>query len=226
MFTGIIEGSGSISRSQATQTGRRMSIRADFDLDDTRLGDSIAVNGACLTVVTLHQNQFEVDISAESLTKTTLGQYQGGTKVNLERALKLTARLDGHLVSGHIDGMGVVQGLSQTGDTIDMTIKADKSLTRYIIPKGSIAIDGISLTVNTIDEDQFTICLIPHTQKMTTLNYKHVGDSVNIETDMIGKYVERFLRYSNTEESLDVSKDTSTQGKVDINLLAKSGFLS
>ena len=220
MFTGIIEGQGTINGILPTSQGKRLTIDADFMLDQTKIGDSIAVSGACLTVVAIDGKRFKVDMSPETLTRTTLGKAKIGNRVNLERALRLSGRIDGHLVSGHIDGMGIVKNKQNIGNAIIVTIGIPESLSRYMIKKGSVAVDGISLTINNFSRDKFDVSIIPHTAKLTTISFNKIGDLVNIETDMIGKYVERFVT---NRQSSDREKETGKS--IDIQFLAKTGFL-
>jgi riboflavin synthase len=220
MFTGIIEGLGTLSGQKAFQGGRRISVNADFDLSETALGDSIAVNGACLTVVTLDGSRFEADLSPETLLKTTFGECPIGARLNLERALRLSDRLDGHLVSGHIDGVGIIRQMSKTANAIIITIAVPQILTRYMIPKGSVALDGISLTINRCLQDTVEVSIIPQTAHVTTIGIKKSGDKINIETDMIGKYVERLLGGGSPHSAEGKRKEG-----IDMALLAKSGFL-
>ncbi|BBO90933.1 riboflavin synthase [Desulfosarcina ovata] len=221
MFTGIIEGLGAIAAIQPTGQGRRMVITSDFDLKGTRVGDSIAVNGACLTAVTLQDRQFSVDVSPETLQRSVLGKIKIGERVNLERALRLSDRLDGHLVSGHIDGMGVLRERKTLANAIVITYAVPASLARYMIEKGSVAVDGTSLTINRCDNNTFDVSIIPHTASLTTIGLKKVGDPVNIETDMIGKYVERFVVGSRSPDP----GETDAKGRIDMAFLAKSGFI-
>jgi len=200
--------------------GRRMAVQADFDLDRVRLGDSIAVNGACLTAVALDGRRFDVDISPESLSKTTLGALKVGSRVNLERALRLSDRLDGHLVSGHVDGTGTLAGRSPLANAVVLRFAAPETLTRYMIRKGSVAVDGVSLTINECDDNGFSVSIIPHTAHLTSMGTLAVGDRVNLETDMIGKYVERFLRQGRIEPSPE-----NGGSPVTLELLARQGFL-
>lgn len=220
MFTGIIEGPGTIRGIQPAGEGCKLAIDADFTLLGTRLGDSIAVNGACLTAVALNGRNFTVDVSPETLAKTTFGSARVGDRVNLERALRLSDRLDGHLVSGHIDGMGTLSDRKQRSNAIIIGFRVPKSLARYMIPKGSVAVDGVSLTINACTDDGFEVSIIPHTAKLTTVGRKSVGDAVNIETDMIGKYVERFVTGTR-----DPAVTEDGKGAVNMELLAKYGFL-
>ena len=221
MFTGIIEGVGKIAAIRSAGAGKRMSVQTDFDLTASRVGDSFCVNGACLTAVSLAERRFEVDISPESLQRTTLGGLSIGATVNIERALRLSDRLDGHLVSGHIDGIGTISSRTADRNWIVMGISVSPSLSRYMIEKGSVAVDGISLTINSVKRGDFSVSIIPHTAKMTTLQSKSTGDAVNIETDMVGKYVERFLGAGHSGD------DSSAGGPkgVDMAFLSKTGFL-
>ncbi len=194
MFTGIVEGLGEIVGKRSMSKGYRLEIRAPFDLSDTKLGDSIAVNGACLTVIEISDPCFAVDVSPETLSRTTLGDLSLGSKVNLERALRLGDRLGGHIVSGHIDGIGRVISRQETGEFIFYTIEIPAELSKYVIEKGSIAIDGISLTINKVTGAEIKLAIIPHTAKLTTMGFRRPGDRVNIEVDLIGKYIENLLR--------------------------------
>jgi riboflavin synthase len=171
-------------------------------------------------VVAIDGKRFKVDMSPETLTKTTLGKAKIGNRVNLERALRLSGRIDGHLVSGHIDGMGIVKNKQNIGNAIIVTIGIPESLSRYMIKKGSVAVDGISLTINNFSRDKFDVSIIPHTAKLTTISFNKIGDLVNIETDMIGKYVERFVT---NRQSSDREKETGKS--IDMQFLAKTGFL-
>jgi len=221
MFTGIIEGLGRIVGIRSAQEGKQFSLEADFNIDEMGIGDSIAVNGACLTVIEINTRQFKVDVSPETITRTTLGLKKIGDRVNLERALRFSDRLDGHLVSGHIDGLGKVTRKKISGNAIVLAFKVASSLSPYIITKGSIAVDGVSLTINACDISEFEVSIIPHTAKETTISRLKVGDSVNIETDMIGKYVERFVNKTDR----DNSKQHIQPNKVDMSFLVKTGFL-
>ncbi len=221
MFTGIIEGLGVISAIRPAGQGRKMTIEADFELDQTKIGDSICVSGACLTAVKIDGRHFEVDISPETLQLTTFGQAKVGQRVNIERALKLSDRIDGHLVSGHIDGVGNIRQRETLGNAIIVTIKVPESLTRYMIKKGSVAVDGISLTINACDTGRFSVSIIPHTAKLTTIGFKDKGDPVNIEADMLGKYVEKFV---NARSGRDDAMAEKTPG-IDEAYLIKTGFI-
>ena len=222
MFTGIIEGLGTVRSIGMAGGGKRLTIESDVALTETAIGDSIAVNGACLTVVTISNRRFAADVSPETLSKTTLGQVKMGERVNLERALKLGARLDGHLVSGHIDGLGTIADTSVDSNAIRITIDVSADLARYMIQKGSVAVDGVSLTINRCDTQSFEVSIIPHTAKLTTVGLKHKGDRVNIETDMIAKYVERFVAPASQSPG---AAEPSSKGDIDMKLLAKTGFI-
>ena len=221
MFTGIIEGLGTIGAIRPTGQGKRLTIEADYVLDQTKIGDSVAVNGACLTVVKINGSTFEVDLSPETLATSTFDKARQGDRLNLERAMRLSDRIDGHLVLGHVDGIGVIKQEEKLGNAIGITIAAPETLSRYMIHKGSVAIDGISLTINSVALKSFTVSIIPHTAHLTTIGMKQKGEPVNIETDMIGKYVERFMQ----DESMPDSKKTAASSGIDMEFLAKSGFL-
>lgn len=220
MFTGIIEGLGTIVNIQASGQGRKITIDSDFVLTNTKLGDSIAVNGACLTAVKLEgHRRFTVDVSPESISMTCLSDAKPGDRVNLERALLLTSRIDGHLVSGHIDGIGTVKNINTQSNAIIITFAVSKSISDYMIHKGSVAVDGVSLTINRCDAQSFDVSIIPHTAKLTTVGFKKVGESVNIETDMIGKYVEKFVTGKKDTANIEAGS------AFDKNFLMKNGFI-
>ena len=221
MFTGIIEGLGNIAAIRSTGQGNRVTIEADFSLDQTKIGDSISVSGACLTAVKNEGHRFEVDVSPETLNTTTFDKANVGDRVNLERAMRFSDRIDGHLVSGHIDGTGTVKQRETTGNAIIVTVEVAESLTRYMIAKGSVAVDGISLTINRCDAKSFSVSIIPYSAKLTTIGFKNRGDRVNIETDMIGKYVERFL----TGVSHAGKDQTIVRSAIDQKFLIKTGFI-
>jgi len=176
MFTGIIEGMGSIVGIRPSGLGRRLTVETDFDLDGTRVGDSLSVCGACLTAVTVETRRFQADVSPETLDKTTFQTSNVGERVNIERALMLAGRLDGHLVSGHVDDVGTIKDRKPVGNATIITIEVSSSLGPYIIEKGSIAVDGISLTVNHCTHERFDVSIIPHTGTLTTIGHKKVGD--------------------------------------------------
>jgi len=221
MFTGIIESLGDIKMVRSTgQGGMRFAIETGINLDGTGLGESIAVNGACLTVVGIAGKRFDVDVSPETLEKTTLGNARAGERVNIERAMRLSDRLDGHLVSGHVDGVGSITGKKTAGNAVIITFGIPVSISRYIIKKGSVAVDGVSLTINNCDEKWFEVSIIPHTAALTTMGIKGVGGFVNIETDMIGRYVERFVKLQSGG-----NREKDVKSSIDMAFLAKSGYL-
>jgi riboflavin synthase len=219
MFTGIIEGLGTLKTVKPGNGAMQLVIESDFELDGTKLGDSIAVNGACLTVTRLQGRRFHMDVSPETVEKTTFKGAKIGERVNLERALRLSDRLDGHLVSGHVDGVGHLSDRKSLANAILLTFDVAPELGHYMIRKGSVAVDGVSLTINDCDATHFQVSIIPHTAEITTVGRKAVGEGVNIETDMIGKYVERFVSGSGKSGSPSTGRD------IDLNLLARSGFL-
>ncbi len=216
MFTGIVEEVGTI---QSIKRGRKSSvlkIKGQKVLQGTRIGDSISTNGICLTVTKVGNDFFEADVMSESLNRTNIGELVPGSYVNLERALSLATRLGGHIVSGHIDGTGKIRNLKRDDNAVWITIETAPELLRYIIEKGSIAIDGVSLTVNTVNVQFLKLSIIPHTGEETILLQKKMGDTVNLECDMIGKYVEKLL-------GLD-SKEDVQEGQVTAELLRENGF--
>lgn len=194
MFTGIIQAIGKIAVLQPKGGDVRMRVQTGkLDLRDVQLGDSIAVNGVCLTAVELPGDGFWADVSAESLQKTTLAQFQVGSAVNLEKALTPTTRLGGHLVSGHVDGIGEIVQRGPRGRAVQYTVRAPAELAKYIAQKGSICIDGISLTVNAVNGAEFELTIVPHTLQETTLDQRQPGDKVNLEVDLIARYLERLI---------------------------------
>ncbi|MBQ27248.1 MAG: riboflavin synthase [Nitrospiraceae bacterium] len=191
MFCGIVEEIGVISGSTGGPQGARLTIQGTAVHEGLREGESVAVSGVCLTVTTVNTDRFAVDVSPETLRVTTFGTLSIGALVNLERSMTLDQRIDGHLVSGHVDGIGTIVERNDVGNSIVFQISVDKGIMRHCIVKGSVAVDGVSLTINQILRSAFEVAIIPHTAEMTTFGSKNVGDSVNIETDMIGKYIER-----------------------------------
>ena len=189
MFTGIIEEVGALER----LAGGEIAIRAKKVLEDVALGDSIAVNGICLTVTRFDAAHFTADVMPETIRRTSLAELRRGSRVNLERALTLKSRLGGHIVSGHIDGAGTIAAMKEEGNAILLTVRASDSVLRYVVEKGSVALDGISLTVARVGAADFTVSLIPHTREITNLREKSVGSRLNIETDILGKYVEKLF---------------------------------
>lgn len=211
MFTGIIEETGVLKE----QNGGNLVIQADKVLEDVHLGDSIAVNGVCLTVTEFQKNWFRADVMAETLRRSSLGTLKKGSRVNLERAMAANGRFGGHIVSGHIDGTGTVENMQREGNAIWVTISCGAALLRYIAEKGSIAIDGISLTVAEVRENGFRVSIIPHTGEETTLLARRTGDMVNLETDIIAKYVERLMLPKEPEEK---------RSGIDLEFLRENGF--
>ena len=193
MFTGIVEEIGRIKQIQHGQHSAVLTIEAGKVLEDVHLGDSIAVNGICLTVTTFGENYFTADVMHETLNRSSLSGLKTGSRVNLERAMAANGRFGGHIVSGHVDGVGKVVNIRRDDTAIWYTIQAESKILRYIVEKGSITIDGISLTVANVNAEEFAISAIPHTVEVTTLRERRVGDSVNLENDIIGKYVEKLF---------------------------------
>ncbi len=199
MFTGLVEDVGLVSRKEPLPEGSgvRLWIGArTFDSDPPGLGESIAVNGVCLTVAAAASMRLAFDVGPESMARTTLGAIESGARVNLERAMRLSDRLGGHLVSGHVDAIAIVVGKRQRGDNLDFTVELPAGYERYVIDKGSICLDGISLTINRVEGNQLDVSIIPHTQLHTTLARREIGDRLNVEVDLIAKYVERLVARS------------------------------
>ncbi len=201
MFTGIVEELGELVNSQSASSGTYLVIKGTRVMDDLALGDSIAVNGVCLTVARLAASSFYVDVMPETLRKTNLYMLKPGDKVNLERALPVGGRLGGHFISGHVDGVGQIIAEKREGNALVKKISAPPEVMRYTIKKGSIAVDGTSLTVVELGKSWFTVSLIPHTVQQTTFLTKRSGDTVNLEADMLAKYVEKLLRGDGPEKS-------------------------
>ena len=219
MFTGIIQAVGKIARTESRGGDLRLTIHTGkLDLSDVQLGDSIAVNGVCLTAVVLPGDGFVADVSRESLSLTTLGDLKVGSAVNLEKALTLATRLGGHLVSGHVDGIGTVIERHDDARSVRFTVEAPAALARYIAHKGSITVDGTSLTVNAVDGARFELNIVPHTLEETIMDGYQSGTRVNLEVDLVARYLERLLLGNKAAEP-------GTSGGVDLELLARSGFL-
>ena len=214
MFTGIIENKGKVLRVEYHGQGKRLTLELPENLTDVQPGDSMNINGACLTVVEKKGQTIGLDLSTETLQKTVLGDLKEGHFVNLERALKLTDRLGGHIVTGHIDGMGVIVEKRKETDFIHLRIRIPKAISRYVVQKGAIAIDGISLTVNECQEEEVQLALIPYTIEKTTLVEKRVGDRVNVEADILGKYVEKMLDQGGRKSK-----------EIDLTFLKEHGFM-
>lgn len=222
MFTGIIESFGTIKRIESKGEGKVLHIDCDLDLTETKIGDSIAVNGACLTAVSLGTHTFSVDMAPETVSRTTFKKIGPGTRVNIERALKLSDRIDGHLVSGHIDGTGTIANIQTRSNAVIIDVTVPAHLAADMIEKGSVAIEGISLTINQCWDTGFQVSIIPHTAKITTIGYKQPGDEVNIETDMLGKYVRKILTTGGNSVN---SPGSSPKPDISLSLLAKNGFM-
>lgn len=217
MFTGLVAELGTVQRLARQGNSYHLTVGAKKVLENLKIGDSVAVNGACLTVVRMDDSGFTADVMPETVRLTNIGSLQPGSRVNLERTLRLCDGLDGHIVSGHVEGLGTISEQRPEGIAVVVTISTPPELLKYIIKKGSIAIDGISLTVTEVTDTSFSVSLIPHTAKETTLGLKKVGDSVNLETDILGKYVERMLTWNQKQED---KKDT-----LDMNMLLENGFV-
>ncbi|KJS23209.1 MAG: riboflavin synthase subunit alpha [Clostridiaceae bacterium BRH_c20a] len=216
MFTGLVEELGIIKAVYNGPDSSRIKIAGGIIGEDIKLGDSVAVNGVCLTVVDFNKDDFQAQVMAETLKKTNLLELKIGDKVNLERALRMNDRLGGHLVSGHVDGVGRIVEKRRHDIAIVIRIEAPETILHYLINKGSVAIDGISLTVVDVDSKDFTVSIIPHTMSLTTLGIKNVGEIVNLEVDMLARYVESFI---NKKIVKDKGKDISVE------FLAANGFL-
>ncbi len=221
MFTGIIESFGTIKGIESNGEGKRLYIGCDLDLSQSKIGDSIAVNGACLTAVSLGKYDFKVDMAPETVARTTFKHMAKGSRVNIERALRLSDRIDGHLVSGHIDGVGTISSVKRKSNAVIISLDVGMTLAADMIEKGSVAIDGISLTINNCSESNFEVSIIPHTADITTIGLKKVGDKVNIETDMLGKYVRKILMGNAQKNDTEKSKNKD----ISMAFLAKNGFL-
>lgn len=220
MFTGIIEEVGQITAVIKGQRSSQLWVQGERIIDDLKLGDSVAVNGVCLTVSQLRGNKWMADVMSETLNRSNLGDLQGGAAVNLERAMPANGRFGGHMVAGHIDGTGHIVKITKDDNAVIFEIKAAPKILRYIIEKGSIAIDGISLTVIAISAESFKVSIIPHTVKETILGIKKPGDPVNLENDLVGKYIEKLLL--NPAPKTDHKQQKS--GGLTIDFLTEAGF--
>lgn len=220
MFTGLIEDVGQVRDFSRRHDGARLIVATALPMADMKLGESIAVNGACLTVTTLGDGAFSADISLETLSCSTLSGLSSGTRVNLERALRLGDRLGGHLVSGHVDGVAKLVDKRRDGNAVRMTFRLPPENLLYLVVKGSVAIDGVSLTVNQVTTEDFSVAIIPHSLVQTTLDDCKIGGSVNVETDMIAKYVQRLF-----PGQINSLSSAPAQNRLDLDMLAKHGFL-
>ena len=200
MFTGIVEEVGKVRYIQLNGNSGVLAVKAAKVLEGTKIGDSIAVNGVCLTVTSFDRNSYDVDVMHETLRRTSLGKMKSGSRVNLERAMAADGRFGGHMLAGHVDAPGTIASMEKDDNAIWITVRTPPDILKYIVEKGSIAIDGISLTVARVDDKSFAVSVIPHTGASTTLLEKKPGDMVNLETDMIGKYVEKLLGLNREEE--------------------------
>lgn len=214
MFTGIIEEVGTVLNIKKGSVSSKITFGGKKIFKDIHLGDSIAINGVCLTADILTDNSFTADIMAETLRRSSLGNLKVGSKVNMERAMLCNGRFGGHIVSGHVDATGKIINFKREENAVWITISAESKTLKYIVEKGSIALDGISLTVASVNDTSFKVSIIPHTASETTLLTKSVGDKINIECDIVGKYIERFLNFKEDKSN-----------NVDLNFLAQHGFL-
>lgn len=214
MFTGLIIELGEVISLDRRNESARLSVRGSEVVKDAALGDSIAINGVCLTVVAVDKEALSFDVSYETLKSTNLGNLKRGDKVNLEPSLRPTSKLGGHFVTGHVDGIGKIRSKTPLGNAMRIEIESPESVLKYLVGKGSVAVDGISLTVVDVLKDAFSIVIIPHTASMTTIGIKTTGDTVNLEPDILAKYVAKFLQ-------IDKDKDSSL-----LSALKQSGFIS
>ncbi len=220
MFTGIIEEMGTVSSIAEGSLSAVITIQASKVLEGSQTGDSIAVNGVCLTVTSIHGSFFTADVMAETLRKSSLGSLSKGSHVNLERAMPMNGRFGGHIVSGHIDGTGTVVSKVKEDNAVWVKINASQDILKYIVLKGSVAIDGTSLTVAGLDDSTFSVSVIPHTASETILLQKSTGDIVNLENDIIGKYIERLLSFQNNNDY----RDTGSSPALTVDFLLENGF--
>jgi riboflavin synthase len=223
MFTGLIEEIGVVQSIVKSAKAAKITIKAKKVLENIKLGDSISTNGVCLTVTGFTTGGFCVDVMAETMRRSNLHRLSPGDNINLERALLVGDRLGGHIVSGHIDGVGTISDYTKEDNAVWVTISTPSELLKYIVQKGSVAIDGISLTVAYVDENVFKVSIIPHTKEVTTLLRKKVGDVINLECDMLGKYIEKMLLLTG-QEHLAKEQSPVKQG-IDMNFLSANGFI-
>lgn len=217
VFTGIVEEVGTIAEIKRGQHSATLGIKAEKVLEDLKIGDSVAVNGICLTATSVLSNGFTADVMHETLNRSSLSKLSRGSRVNLERAMPANGRFGGHIVSGHVDGVGTIVNIMRDDTAIWYTIKAESSILRYIVEKGSITVDGVSLTVARVGESEFSISAIPHTVSVTVLGQKKTGDIVNLENDIIGKYIEKLL-------SPKTDSDKNEKSGITRELLSQYGF--
>ncbi|MGO5072535.1 riboflavin synthase [Clostridium sporogenes] len=217
MFTGIVEEVGKISKIEEGKDFLHITIEGSKVLNPLNLGDSVAVNGVCLTVKNFNNSSFTADVMAETLKKSSLKTLSKGSLVNLERAVTLNKPLGGHIVSGHIDGTGEIINIKKEGIATLLEVKTKETLLKYMVPKGSVALDGVSLTLVDIKEKSFTVSLIPHTKEETILMNKNIGDIINIECDVLGKYIYKFMHLKKEEKAL--------KSNISLDFLSKTGFL-
>lgn len=223
MFTGIIEEIGKVEAVAKGSNSAVITIAAVKVLEDTKIGDSIAVNGVCLTVTSISGRKFSADVMAETLRRSSLGSLKHGSMVNLERAMAANGRFGGHIVSGHIDGVGVISSFEKEDNAVWVEIETPAKILRYIVEKGSITIDGISLTVAKLTDSSFAVSVIPHTGEETTLLNRNPGDIVNLENDIVGKYVERLMNFK-TDDRDNKSEEKNNSDSITMNFLNEHGF--
>ena len=215
MFTGIIEEIGTISAVRRNPLEAKLTIFAEKIFSDLKIGASVAVNGVCLTASEISGNTFTADVMNETFHRSSLSELKSGSHVNLERAMAADGRFGGHIVAGHVDGTGIITNIKKDDNAVWYTISADSSIMKYIIEKGSVAVDGISLTVAEVLKDSFSVSVIPHTAKETILSQKKLGDTVNLENDLVGKYVEKLLNFNHDEKP---------KSRITREFLANAGF--
>lgn len=216
MFTGIIEEIGTVTAIKKSALESRLTISAERIFSDLKIGDSVAVNGVCLTASVISGNTFTADVMNETFSRTSLAALSSGSHVNLERAMAADGRFGGHIVAGHVDGTGIIKDIRKDGNAVWFIIGASPEVLKYIVEKGSVAIDGISLTVAEVTKNNFSVSTIPHTLSQTILAEKKTGDAVNLENDIIGKYVERFMGFT--------KENKTDKGRVTLELLARNGY--
>ena len=216
MFTGLIEEIGEVDKISKGAQSAQITIKSKKVLGDIKLGDSISTNGVCLTVVKFDKNSFIVDVMPETMRRSNLKNIKSGSRVNLERAMQLGDRLGGHIVSGHVDGIGIIKSIDKEDNATWVSIETSLDIMKYMINKGSVTVDGISLTIAKVEDGVFKVSIIPTTKGETTLLDKHVGDELNVECDVVGKYIERFMIFNQEEAS---------KSSIDINFLKENGFI-